>query len=287
MHAIRPLLVLFLAALAIPFAAGYAPDFAPSKAACGMQLRSTDVLPALALDASAAASAPEQAPDFPRDHPFAFESCTGKIRPGAAMTSPAGCTFSFILTDGNGTLYTGSAGHCVSRVGQRVSASGVGAFGTVVTYWALGVDYALIRIDADKTSLVTPTLCAWGGPIGADPGNRPANDILLEYAWGFATSATSHTRTRALVQAGIGANEISWHGVGSGGDSGGPIVSVEGYAVGSHTRGVTPLAGVVYEAGPTFARMLASGRTAVPTLTLVPGDPTDVELTAQAVRDLT
>lgn len=271
MHTFRLLLTLALAGLAIPFAAGYAPE-APAAEPCGSTLRSADVMPGL---------------EFPREHPFAFEPCIGRIRPGAQMTSPSGCTLSFILTDGSGTLYTGSAGHCVSAVGQRVAANGVGAFGTVVTRWASGVDYALIRIDSDKTGLVTPTLCAWGGPIGPDPGNRPTNDVLLEYGWGIATQNTAYSRTRALVQSGVDSEEVVWHGVGSGGDSGGPIVSVEGYAVGSHTRGITPVAGVVYEAGPTFARMLQSGRTAVPSLTLVTGDPTDVELAAQAVRAMT
>lgn len=271
MRTLRLLLTLSLAALAIPFAAGYAPQPVP-PAACASELRSADdIMPGL---------------DFERDHSFAFEPCTGRIRPGAPMNAPVGCTYSFILTDGSGNLYTGTAGHCVSAVGQRVGATGVGLFGTVVTRWALGVDYALVRIDADKHALVTPTLCAWGGPIGPDPGNRPSNDILLEYGWGFVTSATPQTRTRALVQASVSTNEVSWHGVGSGGDSGGPIVSVEGYAVASHTRGVTPFAGVVYESGPTFARMLASGRTAVPSLTLVTGDPTDVELIAQELRDM-
>lgn len=270
MRTLRLLLTLSVTALAIPFAAGYSPQALPPSS-CASELRAADeIMPGL---------------DFERDHSFAFEPCTGRIRPGAPMNAPAGCTFSFILSDSAGNLYTGTAGHCVSNVGERVGATGVGLFGTVVTRWALGVDYALVRVDADKQALVTPELCAWGGPIGADPGGRPANDILLEYGWGFATSATPQTRTRALVQASLNANEVSWYGVGSGGDSGGPIVSVEGYAVGSHTRGITPLAGVAYEAGPTFARMLASGRTAVPSLTLVTGDPTDVELIAQEVRD--
>lgn len=272
MHVVRLFLVLSLAALAVPFATGYAPGVEPS-ALCAAELRSRDAAEAIPALGS------------PRDHTFAFEPCTGRIRPGAPMNSPAGCTFSFILRDDEGTLYTGSAGHCVDSIGQRVGATGVGLFGTVVTRWALGVDYALIRIDANRTGLVSPTLCAWGGPIGPDPGDRPANDVLLEYGWGFATSATPHSRTRALVQASINANEVSWHGVGSGGDSGGPIVSAEGYAVGSHTRGITPFAGVAYESGPTFARMLASGRTAVPSLQLVTGDPSNVELLAQQLRD--
>lgn len=257
-----------MAALAVPLAAGTTAAPVPHET-CG-ELRSGGLLPGL---------------DFPRDHDFAFEACTGSIRPGAMMSSP-GCTYSFVLEDAAGALYIGTAGHCVSRVGQRVATPGVGTFGTVLTRWALNVDYALIKIDDDKRAFVNPTLCAWGGPVGADPGDRPRFDVLLEYGWGFATSATPQTRTRVLLEAQNTGNEIAWIGVGSGGDSGGPIVSVEGYAVGSHTRGITPLAGVAFEAGPTFARMLASGRTAVPSLELVTGDPTNVELIAQELRAL-
>lgn len=269
----RLLAVLALAGLSTTLAATAAPSVAHEWARCETAPRATEAgLPGL---------------DFPRDHPFAFEACTNTIRPGSQMTSPAGCTYSFILRDPSGNLYTGTAAHCVSRVGQRVSARGVGAFGTVVTDGALGVDYALIRVDADRTQLVNPTLCAWGGPIGADPGNRPENDVLLEYAWGTATNSNPFTRTRTLVEIARDANFVDWAGVGSGGDSGGPIVNAEGYAVGSHTYGLTPLVGVAFEGGPTFARMLASGRTAVPTLQLVTGDPTDVEITFQDLRAMT
>ncbi|HVM46146.1 MAG TPA: hypothetical protein VM582_09445, partial [Candidatus Thermoplasmatota archaeon] len=232
---LRPLLALALAALAIPLAAGTPDDATLLAPTCGARV----------LRAAEALAPIESA----RNHPAGPEACVDTIRPGAQMTSPAGCTFSFILRDGQGQLYTGSAAHCVGFVGQRVSARGIGPMGTVVTHWALGVDYSLIRIDADKHHLVSPTLCAWGGPILADPGDRPANDVLLEYGWGIATQAASQTRTRALIEIGRSPNFVEWAGPGSGGDSGGPIVSVEGYAVGSHTYGITPVAGVVREGG--------------------------------------
>lgn len=198
------------------------------------------------------------------------------------MTSPAGCTFSFVLTDSNGNLYIGSAAHCV-RLGDRVSTTSIGQFGTVISDGALGVDYALIRIDDAKKHLVDPQLCQFGGPIGPDPGNRPAGDILLEYGWGTATNLHESARGRELIEAERNANVVEWVGIGSGGDSGGPIVSIEGYAVASHTYGITPIAGAVGEGGPTFARMLASGRTVVPTLTLVTAEASSLSTIA---RDL-
>lgn len=223
---------------------------------------------------------------MPRDHSFTFESCIGAIRPGALMTSPSGCTFNFVFRDSASALYIGTAGHCTSSVGQRVSAEGVGGFGTVVYRRFSGVnDFTLIKIDADKHSRVNPTLCAWGGPIGAaDPGSSLPKDVFLEYGWGFVTLFAPHTRARAHVEAQAYPAHITWTGVGSGGDSGAPVVNQAGYAVGIHTFGQTPFAGVVLEGGPSMANVLSMGRTAVPTLELVTGDPTSVEV---ALRGLT
>lgn len=244
--------------------------------------------PAALATPMAAASEEAAACGFPRSaqppegEPPLTEACTGSIRPGAQMTAPAWCTLSFVLTDASGNLYIGTAAHCV-RIGQRVSANGVGAFGTVVSDGALGVDYALIRIDDAKKALVDPSLCQFGGPIGADPGDRPANDVLLEYGWGSYTYFHEASRGRELVEVARSANVIEWAGVGSGGDSGGPVVSAEGYAVASHTYGQTPQVGVFREGGPTFARMLASGQTIVPTLTLVTADASSVSSIAQTL----
>ena len=40
-------------------------------------------------------------------------SCVGQIRPGARMTSPAGCTMSWVFQDNLGRFYQTTAGHCV------------------------------------------------------------------------------------------------------------------------------------------------------------------------------
>lgn len=219
------------------------------------------------------------------DHPPGPDGCIGAIRPGALMTAPAGCTFNFVFRDGAGGLYIGTAGHCVNGVGQRVAAQGVGPFGSVVFRRVQGVhDFALVRIDPAFHGRVSPTLCAWGGPVAPDPGSRLPRDLLLEYGWGFATSATSATRARALVETQTYPTHVTWTGLGSGGDSGAPVVNQAGFAVAIHTFGQTPFAGVALEGGPTIANVLAMGRTAVPGLHLVPGDATSLE---HAMRGLT
>lgn len=198
------------------------------------------------------------------------------------MTSPAGCTFNFVFRDAAADLYIGTAAHCVSSVGQRVSAFGVGSFGAVAfRRFGGGTDFALVKIDAAKHSLVNPTMCSWGGPIGPDPGASAApRRVLLEYGWGFFTEGSPETRNRAHAERSSNPNEMKWVGVGSGGDSGAPVLTAGGHAAAIHTFGtdtVGPGWGFTAEGGPTFANILAHGRTAVPTLELVTGDPTDVE----------
>ncbi len=260
---VRLLSLAFLALvlLAPPPSAGLAGD--PAPPAC----------PAL----RAALRIEDVAPAAPADHPPLADACTGAIRPGAPLGSGF-CTMNFVFTDADGSLYVGTAGHCVGT-GQRVSTSGVGAFGTVVYRRASGVsDFGLIRVDADKLSLVSPTLCQWGGPIaGADPGSSLPRDAFYEYGWGFMTDESPVTRARALVEVTTTPSYVEWAGMGSGGDSGAPLVNEAGYAVGIHTYGQSGTWGVHREGGPSFATILAIGRTAVPTLALVPGDPSSIE----------
>lgn len=263
-----------MAALAVAAIAAASPAWGATAAVvdvedCEKFARSASAMPI---------GAPELGP-VPADHPPLLEQCQGKIRPGAPVTSgfSAYCTFSFIFTDAQGNLYTGTAAHCVSR-NERVATSAVGTFGTVVMDGALGVDYALVKIDSDKHGFVDPTLCQWGGPTGVGQTDSILpRDVLYEYGWGFMTSSNLVTRARPLVEVSSSGNTLTWAQMGSGGDSGAPIVNAAGEAVGSHTFGVTPAFGVIGEGGPTIQAMIAAARTVVPSITLVEGDPSNLE----------
>jgi hypothetical protein len=242
------------------------------------------------------ASAPDLAPaepawvpliDLPCDHPQAssdddsvpippnFEGCIGQIRPGARMTVPNGCTYNFVFTDGTHT-YIGTAGHCATT-GQRVGTTGItGTFGTVVFSVNAGNanDFALIRIDADKLGFVNPRLCTWGGPTAAHAGSSGAGSVLLEYGWGIATQVSAQTRSRIIVQQSQNQDSGVWNGVGSGGDSGAPVVrdgTLEAFGI--HTHGVTPVAGVVLESGPYIQRILTLAQNAGFNIQLVTASP--------------
>lgn len=189
-----------------------------------------------------------------------FEACTGgRIGPGASMTSPAGCTFNFVFSQGS-RLFIGTAGHCVGGPGQSVSTHGASGFGQVVfNAWTgpVTTDFALIEIHPSYHSQVNPSVCTWGGPTGVgSPSGVLDQDFLLQYGWGSASFPAAQTRSRIHDEFLSSPNVLSWNGIGSGGDSGSPLLYGDGRAAGIHTAGLTPIAGVVLEQGPTIERVL-------------------------------
>ena len=160
--------------------------------------------------------------------------CYGKIRPGARMTAPVGCTFNWIVRDSAGDLYIGSAGHCTG-VGSRVATEGVGEFGTVVyNGYSRGIDWLLVKVDANKLHRVDPTLCHWGGPGAL--GVPDLGDELLVYGFGTGYGTLAATRARVGVAYTKTAGEMQYVGMMQPGDSGAPVMTDEGEAVGIHVR---------------------------------------------------
>lgn len=213
-------------------------------------------LPAQAAESAALANAGFDIAPVPVDGvdvnvPTVFHACLGEIRPGAHMTSPVGCTFSWIFRDQAGTFYQTTAGHCTS-LGQRVSAQGVGAFGTTIFSTGnggQGKDISMIRIDADKAHLVNPTLCHWGGPSGiATPPVEPGEEnVMLHYGWGTAfSSQPTRARVGIVEQAGESSGwfsdgSVRMIGATDGGDSGSPMMLANGLAAGVHTHRNGPM----------------------------------------------
>ncbi|MGB0652047.1 MAG: trypsin-like peptidase domain-containing protein [Thermoplasmatota archaeon] len=215
------------------------------------------------------------------------QTCSG-IRPGAKFSN-RGCTMAFVLTDLTDT-YVATAGHCV-REGQRMSAHGVGAFGTVVfDSDGLDRDFALIKVDADKRGLVNPAMCRWGGPttMGA-PGVPGA--LYRVYGWGGETRHHDDTRARSGVELMPPNALLAWEGRVSPGDSGGPVMSADGRAMGvmivTARLGLGSVGGEPLTVGAGVGTSLASGlalaqAAGIGPLVVVPGgplrvpDPTDL-----------
>lgn len=98
------------------------------------------------------------------------------IRPGSFMVDPSGCRMNFVFRSG-GSYAIGTAGHCVDRVGQRVTlltvAPGGGTpvlvdIGEVVvrsfSTKRIAPDFALVRIRPELNAWVFATIAQVGGP---------------------------------------------------------------------------------------------------------------------------
>ncbi len=171
-----------------------------------------------------------------RDPPLIPALCPSEIRPGARMTGPAGCTFSFVFSDQNNRLYISTAGHCTTNVGDRVSAADVGTFGTTVFTTGsggLGNDFALVQVDSDKEDLVNPAMCHWGGPTGlANAGTFQAD----HYGWGMGYGIAAFTRPRSGYLTFTGTESWAFTGTAIFGDSGSGVINSDGPALGTLTH---------------------------------------------------
>lgn len=169
--------------------------------------------------------------------------CEGRIQPGARMTN--GCTMNFVFRDSLGRLYFGTAGHCTEGVGQRLGIAGVGgSVATVVfdicTSESCPLDFSLARIDPAFYGFVDPTLCHWGGPQGVN--TRPAlGQTTYIYGWGNIYGSTELTRPRPGVVRSSTTIEVTYIGFAQPGDSGSPIVTGDGNAMGVHVRSTLSL----------------------------------------------
>lgn len=169
------------------------------------------------------------------DPPPVSGSCPG-IRPGALMTSPAGCTMNFVFTSTGSDRYIGTAAHCVGGVGQPVYLSGVAGRTGVVAYWGWDRvphhDFALVKIDADKVAQVNPAMCHWGGPSSLATGYQDEPVLLAHY--GHGVGAGSYAPTKARRGIGTAWNDHAFYmaTAGTPGDSGSPVMGIDGKALG-------------------------------------------------------
>jgi hypothetical protein len=192
------------------------------------------------------------------------------IQPGAQVSSSIGlCTLNFVFHDGT-KKYVGTAGHCVERVGDRVTATGAGAFGTVVFRKDAGADdFALIQIDGDKLSLVSATVRGIGLPTGYTRSTQTAaGDLVQLSGYGIGFSLLPQTRTRTGVLAADNDRQYFAEIPALFGDSGGPLVhQATGHAL-----------GIVSGIGVTFPPSTLLGTTVERALALVQADGFNVSL---------
>lgn len=164
------------------------------------------------------------------------------IRPGSWMISPAMCTMNFVF--GSGTdLYIGTAGHC-TEVGDTVTLlvlpNLLVDIGTTVKSVNndIGDDFALVRIDPALAGQVNPSMAIVGGPTASAPA--PIGTPVLHVGHGLAVGTGGTPRAGLVTYSGTGDNPgsdaIGWDGLGTPGDSGSPVRSLNGEAVGNFTH---------------------------------------------------
>jgi hypothetical protein len=178
--------------------------------------------------------------------------CEG-VRPGALVESRTGdpdersfCTLNFLFRGSDGRRYVGTAGHCVlgesssgseqrgakrwRRGGPRARDADGDRIGRY-TYAVLADprDFALIRLR--KGVAANPRMCHFGGPTGvnADLTERPV--VLHYYGNGLVAGETVPART--LYAFGMpDPDHVYANGPAAPGDSGAPVISRDGRAVG-------------------------------------------------------
>ncbi len=193
-------------------------------------------LPAVSCDtlpAGAATTGPEDR--VPSTVPAV---CDG-IRPGARLMAPAGCTLAWILSDAEGNLYAATAGHCVAAgEGTPVDVETGGERITIGTVFfqvnnGEGYDFAVIRFDDAVKGDVNPAMCHWGGPVAlAAGGDAGAGDTVRQYGHGIAISVAPETRARSASISYVTAEGYGFHGTVTNGDSGSPVMTADGKALG-------------------------------------------------------
>lgn len=166
------------------------------------------------------------------------------VRPGVKIAG--GCTSNFVFSSpDNRTLYLGTAGHCVADVGEgdSVPIRGGEVEGTLAFASSEdGLDFALVELPDDARGTVHPSVLELGGPSGLAEtvqqgervfvfGNSPYRDPTpadeLDAREGYAVEGTDRTTEYHLYNPTIG------------GDSGSPVLTVDGRALASHaTTGV-------------------------------------------------
>ena len=182
---------------------------------------------------------PECAPSGPVVAPIGTTSCPG-VHPGAEVTSTLGpCTLNFIFTGTGGERYIGTAGHCIVDEGTpsaSLPAPGPVAFvdGQRVGEFVYAVheqshDFALIRLDDGIAAW--PALPHFGGPTGIYT-DRSLTPVVLHHV-GNGVVAGEVTKARSMVAPNTFASRsVAAMGLGLWGDSGSPVISSDGRAVG-------------------------------------------------------
>jgi Tol biopolymer transport system component len=198
------------------------------------------------------------------------------IQPGGPMlleSDPNGgvASANFVFRDRRTrSLYIGTAAHVTRGLGAgtEVPVEGVGKVGRLV-YSREGLntfsrqDFALVKIDPRRTKKVDPAVRTWGGPTGvAEPRTLLPGTMTYQYGQGAVFRHTQPTRAKAGPLSRIIDDEWGWMGWylltnwSFGGDSGSPILTADGKALGVTITLAAPYGESGWSMGPTLALIM-------------------------------
>ena len=245
------------------------------------------IFAAIAATAVLALSAPASADAFtiggerctlievPAAAPVGASPCPG-VRPGAFVRTDKGaCSLNFLFRGADGRRYIGTAGHCIlgesqlggEDVGEETWAAGTGpeardSQGNRIGEFAYAVlqdpkDFALIRLDEDVPA--SAQMCHFGGPTGTNADRASLPTLFHHYGNGLLVGDVLPARS-ALALGTPSPDHVQAVGVVVPGDSGGPMISPDGRAL-----GVVVAVGVAFggiggeglEAGPVLVTRIA------------------------------
>src|SRR5215216_1188599 len=195
----------------------------------------------------------------PLEEPGALDVCPGAVLheggvgTGTCLVVPFGCTANFVYYSGggatapavaNGSLYLGTAGHCVEKVGEPVygaiSTPGIEVgvnivrIGTVSKFReeyeddGLVQDFASIRIEDGLPVYPDSPV---GGPQGIYDGCEPGQPLKY-YGHGYEV-AVAQGKPGGGVAAHFYQDGYGYLGTAFGGDSGSGVLHVDNRAVGN------------------------------------------------------
>jgi hypothetical protein len=218
-----------------------------------------------AMSVGAAASAPEPAPVGSTPCP--------DVRPGAHVTTSAdtGGSLNFLFRGSDGHRYVGTAGHLLAdeathvwkKDGPTAQIDDGTTIGRAAFAWNFNEqprDFALIRLTPGVKA--DPAMCHWGGPTGINTDTAAGPIVLRHYGQGMGISEIVPART--LIASTMANDEmVGAFGIAAPGDSGSPVISEDGRAVGlqvvagaiwgtvlPETEGLTPGDVGIYRLGP-------------------------------------
>lgn len=175
------------------------------------------------------------------------------LQPGAPIVDQSSdpflpgayCALNFVFTDKHETqvgdrrvrrTYIGTSPRCVTGVGQRVAAPGIGAFGTVVFSDGVATgSFALVEIDEGKLRYVSRVMRGYGeAPRGytTSTTTKPGERLITHgYPYGASTWAAGVTRLGVLVDDDATRYRSAMQPDIQ--DRGSPVVTADGRAVGT------------------------------------------------------